>query len=302
MSQVKSMPDTIRTKEKKDNMKKILVPTDFSDNAMKALLYAAEIAKKNGAIIFLLHVIEPVGINLRQHYTPFYNRYLDESGNTGLWELDSIRNNIASAYPDIKMETKIVEGATAISIVDFAESNQIDLIVMGTKGATGMTEIFIGSVAADTIGRTKVPVLAIPDEYVMEVPDAILFATNNFEENKDLLNKIVEVSKLFSTTIHVAVFVDTDNAEASDYLFNTRQLNRYMEFLQKTFPGVSFLGELLEGEEFEEVIKKYDDKNEVDIIAMITYPKNIWERLMKKSVTKKMAFHSKIPVLAIPAK
>ena len=283
-------------------MKKILVPTDFSDNAMKATLYAAEIAKKNGSTVFLLHVIEPVGINLGQHYIPFYNRYLDESGNTGLWELDSIHNNIASAYPDIKMETKNVEGATAISIIDFAESNQIDLIVMGTKGASGMKEIFIGSVAADTIGRTKIPVLAIPDEYVMEEPDALLFATNQFEENKDLLNEIVDVARLFSTVIHIAVFVDTDNAEASDYIYNSRQLYHYMDFLKKTFPDVAFKGELLEGKEFEETIGKYNAKNEVGIIAMITYPKSFWERLMKKSITKKLAFHSKIPVLAIPAK
>lgn len=64
----------------------------------------------------------------------------------------------------------------------------------------------------------------------------------------------------------------------------------------------SFKGELLEGKEFEETIEKYDDNNEVDIIAMITYPKSFLDKLLRRSVTKKMAFHSKIPVLAIPAK
>ena len=117
-----------------------------------------------------------------------------------------------------------------------------------------------------------------------------------------MLNKIVELATLFSTTIHVAVFVDKDKADASDYLYNTRQLNHYMAFLKKEFPGITFKGELLEGEDFEKTIKKYNDKEEVDIITMITYSKSIWEKIMKKSVTKEMAFHSKIPVPAIPAK
>ena len=282
-------------------MKKILVPTDFSANAMKAAVYAAEIAKKNGATIFLLHTIEPVADSIRQPF-PLHERYLTEVTNARLRELELSRSAIATTYPDIKIETELAKGTVSTSILDFAEGQQIDLIVMGTKGAAGLKEIFMGSVAAGTIGRTKIPVLAIPDEYEMDEPDGILFATNHFEENTDLLNKIVEVAKLFSATIHVAVFVDTNTADATDYIYNGRQLNHYMDFLKKTFPGVAFKGELLEGKEFEETVENYDTKNEVDIIAMITYPKSIWERLMRKSVTKKMAFHSKIPVLAIPAK
>jgi nucleotide-binding universal stress UspA family protein len=173
---------------------------------------------------------------------------------------------------------------------------------MGTKGATGLKEIFMGSVTAGTISRTKTAVLAVPDEYIFEIPDAILFVTNHFEENTNLLSKIVDVANLFSAAIHVAVFVNTDTANITDYIYNGRHLNHYLDFLNKTFPGVTFKGEVLDGKEFEETIEKYDIKNEVDVIAMITYPKSFWERLMKKSVTKKIAFHSKIPVLAVPAK
>ncbi len=118
----------------------------------------------------------------------------------------------------------------------------------------------MGSVAAGTIGRTKILVLAIPDEYVFEVPDAVLFATNHFEENKDLLNKIVEVANLFSASIHVAVFVDTDTVEATDYIYNTTQLNHYLDFLKKAYPAFSFKDELLEGSEFEANIEKYAKK------------------------------------------
>ena len=115
------------------------------------------------------------------------------------------------------------------SIADFAANNQTDFIVMGTKGATGLKEIFMGSIAAGTIGKKKIPVLTIPDEYEMQEPDGILFATNHFEENKDLLNKIIEIAILFSATLHVAVFIDTDTADATDYLNNTRKLNYHLQ-------------------------------------------------------------------------
>jgi len=281
-------------------MKKILIPTDFSGNAMKAAQYAAAIATKSGATIYLLHVIEPITDSIRQPY-PLQDRLQEEIASNRMSELDTLQKFLAQQYPGIKTETELAKGTVITSVLDFANSNQVNLIVMGTKGATGLKEIFMGSVAAGTIGRTKIPVLAVPDEYVFEIPDAVLFATNHFEENKDLLNMIVEVAGLFAAGIHVAVFVDADTAEAIDYMYNKMQLNNYVDFLKKAYPGIAFKAELLEGSEFEEIIEKYNTKNEVDIIAMITYPKSFWERLIQKSVTRKMAFHSKIPVLAIPA-
>lgn len=282
-------------------MQKILVPTDFSDNAMKAVLYAAEIAKMNKATVYLLHVMEPVDDRIRQPFG-LHEKYLEMVAGSEMEKLEAVQQAMRSNYPEVKTVTELAKGTVINSILDFAESTQVNLIVMGTKGATSLKEIFIGSVAAGTIGRSIVPVLTIPDEYVMEKPDALLFVTNHFEKNTGLLDKIVVLAKLFSATVHVAVFIDTDTADAGDYMSNSLQLDHYMSFLKKTFPEISFKGELLEGEEFEETVEKYDKENEVDIIAMITYSKNFRDKLLRKSATKKMAFHSKIPVLAIPAK
>ena len=282
-------------------MQKILVPTDFSTTAMKAASYAAEIAQKTGATIFLLHVIEPITDGLRQYY-PLHERLHEENANAGLSELGTMQKSVTKIYPAIKIETELAKGTVINSILAFADEQQMDLIVMGTTGATGLKEIFMGSMAAATISRTKIPVLTVPAGYEMEQPDGILFATNKFEENKALLNPIVNLAKLFSATVHVAVFVDTDDAEAADYVYNTRQLNHYLGFLEKSFPDTDFRGELLEGSEFEDTIDKYDTKNEVDVIAMITYPKSFLEKVLRKSVTRKMAFHSTIPLLAIPAR
>lgn len=277
-------------------MQKILVPTDFSNNALKAVGYAAEIAKKSGAIIFLLHVIEPT-INMATMQS-------DSSGKKVVKDRTSKLNlslkSIAEVYPHIKVLPFLAGGTVISSILEYAEKEKMDMIVMGTKGASGLKKIFVGSVTAGVVGKTRIPVLTVPVSYEMEKPDTIVFATNQFEKNKELLNKIIAIPKLFSSVIHVVIFKDIDSDEHADFIYNEEQLNDYLQFLKENFPDIIFKGELLSGKDFETTINRYSNKNEVDIIAMVTYPKSFFERVLQKSVTKKMAFYSTIPILAIP--
>lgn len=282
-------------------MKNILVPTDFSVAAMKAATYAMEIAKRADASVYLMHVIEPIIDNIRQPHA-LHERLEEEILNSRLNQLKNIQANLRECNPDIKIETELAHGTVTTSLVSFAEKHQVDLIVMGTTGASGLKEIFIGSVAAGTVGRTKVPVLAVPFEYPMEEPDAIVFTTNRFEEDRQLLDPIIELARLFSATVHTVVFIDSDYSDADYYIHNHRELNKYIKFLKETYTDVSIIGDFLEGKEFEDTIEQYHKNNEADIVAMITYPKSFWEKLMRKSRTKKMAFHTKIPLLAVPSK
>jgi nucleotide-binding universal stress UspA family protein len=278
-------------------MQKILVPTDFSDNALKAITYALEIAQKSGAVVCLLHVIEP-SINM---VNPQPDLFRDEVVQEKLEQLQLSRQSVTDRYPGIKVDTELSRGAIITSILDFAEKEKMDLIVMGTTGASGLKEFFIGSVTAGVIGKTKIPVLTVPVSFEMEAPDAILLTTNQFEKDKNILDKVVVISKLFSAEIHVAVFKDIDDDKNTEFIYNEEQLNHYLKFLKETFPGVTFKGELLEGKDFEIAIDKYCNKNEVDMIAMFSYPKSFVEKILRRSVTKRMAFHSIIPILAIPA-
>ena len=277
-------------------MRKILVPTDFSDNALKAVGYAAEIAKKSVADIILLHVIEP-SINMATMQADSSGKKVVKA-RTG--KLNLSLKSIAGAYPDVKVNPYLAGGSVIPSILQFAEKENIDLITMGTKGASGLKKLFVGSVTVGVIGRTKVPVLAVPVSYELKEPDVIVFTTNQFEKKKELLNKIVNISKLFSSEIHVVVFKENDADETTDFIYNEEQVNDYLFYLKETFPGVIFKGELLSGNDFEMVIDQYTNKNKVDILAMVTYPKSFFEKMLQKSVTKKMAFRSELPILAIP--
>lgn len=277
-------------------MQKILVPTDFSDNALKAVAQACEIAKKNNAVIHLLHVVEPT-LNMA-------TMQADSSGKKVVADksesLELSLKAIAEVYPDVKIVPVLVGGNVIPSILKYAEKENPDFIVMGTKGASGLKKIFIGSVTAGIIGKTNFPVLTVPVSYELTKPKAIVFATNQFEKDEALLKNFVNLANLFSVPVHVIVFKDIDANEDADFIYNEEQLNYYLGFLKETFPRTVFKGEILEGSDFESAIDAYCVNNTAGIIAMVTYPKSFFEKFFFKSFTKNMAFHSAIPILAIP--
>lgn len=277
-------------------MQKILVPTDFSNNALKAVAYAAEIAKATGAFIHLLHVIEP-SINMATMHADSSDKKEIEAKSA---EFNLSLKSIAEVYPHVKVIPYLAGGAVITAIFNYVEKEKIDMIIMGTSGASGLKKYIMGSVTAGVIGKTKIPVLAIPVSYQLEKPSAIMFATNQFEKDKEILEKIVAISKLFYAPVHVIIFKDKSGNKNADFIYNEEQLNSYLKFLKETFPRVEFKGAVLEGTDFEMTIDGYSNKNEIDMIAMVTYPKSFFEKVLIKSTTKQMAFHSTIPILAIP--
>ena len=278
-------------------MQKILVPTDFSKNALKAITYASEIALKTGGTIYLMHVIEP-SINMATMQSDS-NKPKVLKERTSMLEI--ARDTVAAIYPGLKVITHLAGGSTDESIVYFAKKENMDIIIMGTTGASGLKKFFLGSVASGTIANSDIPVLTVPAAYIPEEPANILFATNHFEKDTKILEPVFNISELFSAIVHVVVFKEKDAEKHADLIYNEEQLNDYLHFLKENYPEVSFKGSLLEGDDFETALDEYKNQHAIDIIAMVTYPKSFWERILNKSATKQMAFHSTTPLLAIPA-
>jgi nucleotide-binding universal stress UspA family protein len=281
-------------------MQNILVPTDFSDNAIKAALYAGEIAKRNKAAIYLLHAME---LGIDKLYQPFtlhekYNHLLLEERKN---KLETLRKSFSEIYNTISVESTLEDGTAVDSILDFCSFKNIDLVVMGTKGAGGLKEKLVGTVTASLVSKIIVPVLAIPEDYIAEKPDAILFTTHRFEKDKKLLAMIMELAKLFTARVDVVYFDDVESAQRKTANEQTRHMAEYIHFLEKNYKPVTFKGEILKGNDFETAIENYHASHKTDIAAMITYPKGFWEKVFQKSVTQKMVYHSTVPVLAIPA-
>lgn len=281
-------------------MKNIVVPTDFSDTALKALLYAGEIAQRSGAVVHLLHVLEPDDNRVwRPHVQE--DAYGESITQERLSHLDATWKLMLQQYPNVTVVTELANGLVADAILDYASQQQADMVLMGTTGATGMKQVLVGSVAAKVMAKAPFPVLAIPAVYEMEDPDRILLATNRFEQEAPILRPLLQLVRLLKLQLHIAVFLDTDAAEPVDYINSGRKLETYVAQLQKQYTDIAIHGEVLEGKEFEEAVEAYISRTGVDLVAMIPYQKNFLDRLLGRSATRKMAYHSSIPLLSIPS-
>ncbi|HRN72927.1 MAG TPA: universal stress protein [Ginsengibacter sp.] len=278
-------------------MRRILVPTDFSQNASKALAYAAELASASGATIYLLHVIEP-SLNMATMQTDSLSRKVIEKSSENLQLAVQAARKV---YPKTTIIPHLEGGKIVDAILGYASKKRAGLIIMGTKGAGGLKKFFLGTVAANTVERARIPVLTIPVSYEVSKPGVVLFATNQFEKSKRLLNKLMAIPLLFKAKVHVVAYKEKGIPEAADYLYNEEQIKNYLRFLKENYPSVSFKGTLLEGASFGKNIEAYCDKNGCDIIAMVPYPKSLYEKILRRSETKRLIFHSTKPVMALPA-
>jgi nucleotide-binding universal stress UspA family protein len=211
---------------------KILVPTDFSKNAQKAIDYAVKIAEKSVSEIILLHAYQIIDTEspTRKFLFDEYNRSIARKLHD---ELKVQRNRITKINPGIKVTAELSDNGTKKSINEASIGK--DFIVMGTQGASGLKKIFMGSTTASIIGNAAVPVLAIPRSYKWREPKNILLATNQFETDQNILKDLFQLVRLFKARLHVIIFTDSDTSDEEDYLNHKKELGNYQNVLEERY-------------------------------------------------------------------
>jgi len=281
-------------------MKTILVPTDFSPNAEKALHFAVQIAKLAKAEVVLLHVcsdlIEPAFKNLQT----LYEEYNQPTVVKAWKQLTSLKQTIESSEKfDIKV--RLYKGSVTDSILQATVDCHSDLIIMGTQGEAALLSNMFGSQTAEIITKTDVPVMAVPQLGEWVLPKNILLAVNDFTKPPGIINPVFELAVLFNTHIHAVTFTDEDSAEAVDYLNHKRGLSVYEEKLRMHYNYTGITAVHLSGNRFEGAIEKYIFEKDIDIMSMISHKRSLLESIFNPSLTKKMSYHTRIPLLVIPA-
>jgi nucleotide-binding universal stress UspA family protein len=281
-------------------MKKILVPTDFSTCANNAVDFAVQSAKILPVEVTLLHAFELKG----NVYTDYMG--VNKEFNQSL--LDDVHIKLAELKKLIEeTEGVIVSTHVAVTplidaVLQATEELDIDLVVMGTLGAGAIKEKLWGSKTASIIGKTKVPLMVIPFYYEWKKPEKLLLSTNHFEKEPAILDFVFELADLYMTQVHVAVMTDEDDDKAETFLEHTRKTPQYEKMLKEQYSEGTLTVTQIYGKEFDETLQKHIDNNEIDIVAMVTYQRSFWDRLFNPSKAKHMSYHTKIPLLVIPAK
>jgi nucleotide-binding universal stress UspA family protein len=270
-------------------MKKILIPTDFSQNAEYALKVAAQIAKKNGGEIILLHMLE----------LPHQASDAIGSG-TDIPELMFFKNAAIKRLEDL-MDEDYLDGLKVSEIVQFemafdgilriSQINNVDLIVMGSHGASGYKEMFIGSNAEKVVRNSEVPVLIIKkDEGEFDVNDFV-FASDFNDEAKKPFEKAVEFANKFDATLHL-VMVNTPNNFKS-----TTVAEETMKNFLSNFNVNKVATHIYNETNVEKGILNFADKVGADLIGMSTHGRKGLSHFFNGSISEDLVNHAKLPVV-----
>ena len=283
-------------------MKKIVVPTDFSTCADNAVDFAVQSASYLPIEVNLLHAFEMKG-NIYTDYMGVNKEFNRELLDEVYKKMEGLKKTIEET-DGLIVNTYVALTPLADAVSELIEEKGIDLVVMGTLGASGLKEKIWGSKTARIISKTKVPVIVIPHAYRWMKPEKILLATNRFEKDPAILDDLFEMAGLYKARVQVAVMTDEDDDKAETFLEHSRTTPLYENFLKKQYKEDTLTVTHLFGLEFEETLQKHIKESNIDMLAMITYQneKSIWDRLFNRSQTIRMSYHTTIPILAIPKK
>lgn len=272
-------------------MKRILVPTDFSKFAYYAAEVAASIAKRTGARVFLLHAIE------MPHYST--NDSFQESTNAaeGIFMLKRAKMEFEKLinqpfFDGVNVAEILQWEGVYDTITEKAAQNEIDLIVMGSQGASGAKEFFIGSNTEKIIRTASCPVLTIKHRMSEFDPKNIVFASNFYKESIDAFKPLTQVLSLFDAKVHLLKVITPASFETTDV---TEKL--MSEFVQAT--GVkNFTSNIWNDTMAEDGIHEFADRIESDMIVMETHGRTGLAHFFRQSLTEDVANHTSLPILS----
>jgi nucleotide-binding universal stress UspA family protein len=279
-------------------MKRILVPTDFSPTAEKAFRFAVDIAAKAKGTIILYHTYIPVESTFigTEKTRKQYNTQAEANI---VKRLQRLKKKVTGDATDVAVSTIVGRSPLIDNILGFAEHNHIDLIVMGTQGASGLKKTIIGSVAARVLENSDLPVLLVPSKYEFADMRQIVFATNYQKSDKQALTLVAALAKLYNANITVLHFLSVYNNE-SEKEKERNDFNTYAFALQRSFNDSKMKFHLLETASIIETMETLDKIFPYDIMAMVRRKKTFLEKFFIKSFTQNMAYITTKPLLIVP--
>ncbi len=265
-------------------MKKILIPTDFSDNARNAVNFGVALANQFGSEIHLLYaykVYSTTGMFVS------VENFMEQDALDDMAAL--IKNIKGNLHNGASVRQRIVRGDTIPAITDIAEQEAFDLIVMGTQGASGLKEIFLGSTANGVIKAGKTPVLAVPSGWEFQPLKNIVLAVDEGPvSGAAVLTPLLRLANQSGAKILV-FHQDTGEGEMA---------------IDPSIPEA--LGDLpfsihleLDQDRVADSINDFMEEYQAGLLCMIRRKRSFLERVFHSSITSKEVFHCETPLLVL---
>ncbi len=277
-------------------MKRILLPTDFSENAYSAIRYAVQLFKDNVCTFYLLHTYTPVIYNAEYIvHSPGQIGLGDEYQINAIEQLDELQHRIIKEFnnPGHTFINHTAFNLLIPEILETVKNEDIDIIVMSTQGATGAKEIVLGTNTVHAIRKAKCPVIAVPSNYGYKPPKAILFPTDyELDYQKKQLRELLHIATLHNSQINVLHVTIPDGLNMVKKA-NQKKLKKILASVTSLFHDVPDQGVI-------DAINNFQSGRGTDLLAMVQNKHTFFERLFVEPIIRKIGFHITVPLMVIP--
>ena len=277
-------------------MLRILIPTDFSANAWNAIIYGLQLFRKERCTVYLLHInpLPPysgAGTSIKGSTDMLRETMLQESEKNLKELLEQINETLPNdrhTFITIALYDFFVD-----SIKREVQDKQIDLIIMGTKVASGLKKVSLGSNTGDVITKVKCPLLAVPEEAEYKIPKEIAFPTDYFINYDvkvlDTLIGVVNRNEANLRVLHI-----TKRGEEL-----TREQTQNKEFLHDYLRGVTHSFHTITGSKLETAVQCFVESRDIDMIAMVAKNLNFFQRILFRPAVEEISYHTEVPFLVL---
>jgi nucleotide-binding universal stress UspA family protein len=276
-------------------MRKVLIPTDFSENAMNAISYAMELFKYERSEFLIVHAYaDEVYENKTELSREYFEEYKTKVGEQSDKALQKIVAKMLAISPNPKHEYIYLSvfGSLIDAANDLVDKENMDVLVMGTRGETDDRDITFGSNTLQVIKYVKCPVLAIPSSYHDLQPKNILFPTDyQLPYQRREIKLLSTMAKRFVATINFLYVSNFKNLSFRQE-DNKSLLTSFLEDNKTTFIQIA-------GKNVTEQVNTYLEEHEVDMLVMVNTRHSYLENILYTSAIQKIGLAIRIPFLVL---
>jgi nucleotide-binding universal stress UspA family protein len=269
-------------------MNRILVPCDFSAQAMSAVKMAAEVANQSGSTLYILNVVEvPVmHDSMLMPTLSFEEETMNELRDNAFRQFEKIKSTLAS----LPVITEVLYGSPAVIISEYIKEQGIELIVMGTKGASGLKEFLIGSTAEKIVRNATCPVITVRKEVSPKSIKSIV-VPNSLESGQEvLIAKLKQLQQMLKATLHI-VWINTPANFTPDNI----TLVKLKDFAMR-YALTDYTLNIYNDVEEKSGVIAFARQKEADMIAMGTHGRKGISHLLIGSIAEDVVNHVEIPI------
>ncbi len=272
-------------------MKRILCPVDFSDTATNAVEYAANFSKLSNAELILFHIINEPSLESISNITGGGEKSKSDELEI-LERLEIYCQTIKSSFsiqclPKIEVYTSNMEGALKKEI----ESENYDMVVMGTEGTTDIGQLFLGTHTNHIIGSISLPILVIPTGCSFKEIKSIVYASDYKIEDIPALSSVMTITQVFDPNLTV-LHVNKKRSKKDEEILLLLQ-----DVYQDKLKNDKIAFDQIQGENIAMALDSYVTNHDADILVLVTHKYSWLERLFHESVSKKMSLVADYPIL-----